>query len=71
MKLPLLPYQARRLRSIERHRENLRDRLTRAPLDVAWAHRGETVLHAMMVAEARRRRGDLRLIDEIQFGDAA
>jgi len=66
----LLPYQRRRIEASEQYTERLRDRLTRSELDVAWACRGGSVLHAMMLMEARRHRDGLdRLRADIEALD--
>ena len=65
-----LPYQKKRRRTTEQYIERLRDRLTRAELDVAWACRSGAVLSAMMLHEERRRRDGLdRLRADIEALD--
>lgn len=57
-----LPYQRRRLAATEAYRARLRERLERAPEDIAWRNRAPVVLAALVLQEERRRSADILLL---------
>lgn len=66
------PIAYRRHRRAEKaaYLERLKDRITRAELDAAWADRPDAVLQALMLMENRRRVADVMLLAQlgVNFG---